>query len=121
MGETDEFGHAEIALYRAALQQPGASLRELAEALELDVLDLDKPMRRMTEMSLLRIDEADRVTAVSPMLAEAIVLGAEDLELGVGGGAGEWRRQANPRPNVDKDNNHTPNQMTSTSTAKTKV
>jgi len=76
MGETDEFGHAEIELYRAALQHPGASLRELADALDQDVLDLDKPMRRMTEMSLLRADEADRVTAVSPMLAEAIVLGA---------------------------------------------
>src|SRR6476646_1772011 len=101
MGETDEFGSAEIELYRAALQHPGASLAELAEVLEQDVLDLDKPMRRMTEMSLLRVDVADRVTAVSPMLAEAIVLGAEDLELGVRRASVESRRNAIRRLVVD--------------------
>ena len=94
MGETDEFGHAEVALYRAALEHPGAAMRELAEVLEQDVVDLDKPLRRMIEMSLLRLDDADRVTAVSPMLAEAIVLGAEDLELGVRRASVESRRNA---------------------------
>jgi DNA-binding CsgD family transcriptional regulator len=101
MGETDEFGSAETALYRAALQHPGASLAELADVLEQDVLDLDKPLRRMVEMSLLRVDDADRVSAVSPMLAEAIVLGAEDLELGVRRASVESRRNAIRRLIVD--------------------
>ena len=94
MGETDEFGQAEIALYRAALRRPGSLIHELAGDLDQDVVELDKPLRRMTEMSLLRLDDADRITAVSPMLAEAIVLGAEDLELGVRRASVESRRNA---------------------------
>ncbi len=52
-------------------------------------------------MSLLRLDAGDRVTAVSPMLAEAIVLGAEDLELGVRRASVESRRNAIRRLVVD--------------------
>jgi DNA-binding CsgD family transcriptional regulator len=101
MSDTDEFGPIEVALYRATLADPGSSVLRLADVLEQDVDELEKPLRHMTEMGLLRVDESDRVTAVSPMLAEAIVLGAEDLELGVRRASVESRRNAIRRLIVD--------------------
>jgi DNA-binding CsgD family transcriptional regulator len=52
-------------------------------------------------MGLLRIDETEHVSAVSPMLAEAIVLGAEDLDLGARRASVEARRNAIRRLVVD--------------------
>jgi DNA-binding CsgD family transcriptional regulator len=95
MSDLDELGTVEVALYRAALTRPGASIAEH------DQDDLDKPIRRLTEMGLVRIDDAERLTAVSPMLAEATVLGAEDLELGARRASVEARRNAIRRLVVD--------------------
>jgi len=55
---------------------------------------LDKCVARLGEMGLLRQTDGDRFIAVSPMLAEATVLGAEDLELGARRAALEQRRDA---------------------------
>ena len=104
MGDLDELGQLEVRLYRAVLANPGASILQLADLLEMDVSDsdgLDKPVRRLTEMGLLRVDEPDRLTAVSPMLAEATVLGAEDLELGARRASVESRRNSIRRLVVD--------------------
>jgi DNA-binding CsgD family transcriptional regulator len=94
MSDLDELDRLEVALYRRALSQPGVQLSVLATALGSAVEDLDKPVARLMEMGLLRIDEHENVTAVSPMLAEATVLGAEDLELGARRASVESRRNA---------------------------
>jgi DNA-binding CsgD family transcriptional regulator len=101
MSDLDELGPVEVAIYRVALTRPGTSVAELAEHLEHDQDELDKPVRRLTEMGLLRFDDLERVTAVSPMLAEATVLGAEDLELGARRASLEARRNAIRRLVVD--------------------
>jgi DNA-binding CsgD family transcriptional regulator len=54
--------------------------------------EIDKSVERLAEMGLLRSGEDDELIAVSPMLAEATVLGAEDLELGARRAALEQRR-----------------------------
>src|SRR5690242_13037151 len=101
MGDLDELGTVEVSLYRAALSRPGASLSDLATELDRIVEELDKPAKRLAEMGLLRIDETEHVSAVSPMLAEATVLGAEDLELGARRASVEARRNAIRRLVVD--------------------
>lgn len=101
MNDFDELGRFEVALYRAVLTAPGSSLVELAASLEHEPEELDKSVRRLTEMGLLRIDDLERLTAVSPMLAEATVLGAEDLELGARRASLEARRNAIRRLIVD--------------------
>ena len=60
MGETDEFGSAEIALYRAALEHPGASLRELAT----DGDDL-KPVQSAQRLARARNRVRDRLVDAS--------------------------------------------------------
>jgi DNA-binding CsgD family transcriptional regulator len=94
MSDVDELGPLEVALYRVVLTHPGCELPDIAELLERDVAELDKPIRRLTELGLLRGEETDILTAVSPMLAEATVLGAEDLELGARRASVESRRNA---------------------------
>jgi DNA-binding CsgD family transcriptional regulator len=101
MSELDELGPVEVAIYRAILTHPGSSATEIAEQVERDPAELDKPVRRLAEMGLVRTDVADRLTAVSPMLAEATVLGAEDLELGARRASVEARRNAIRRLIVD--------------------
>ena len=54
--------------------------------------EVDKSVARLAELGLLRHTDDDRLTGVSPMLAEATVLGAEDLELGARRAAVEQRR-----------------------------
>jgi DNA-binding CsgD family transcriptional regulator len=100
MSELDELGSVEVAVYRAILTRPGASTLQVADELERDPAELDKPIRRLTEMGLVRLDD-ERMTAVSPMLAEATVLGAEDLELGARRASVEARRNAIRRLVVD--------------------
>jgi DNA-binding CsgD family transcriptional regulator len=94
MSDLDELDPLEVALYRCALTHPGVPLEALAAALELRIEDLDKPAARLAEMGLLRFGDHDQLTAVSPMLAEATVLGAEDLELGARRASVESRRNA---------------------------
>ena len=94
MSDLDELGPVEVELYRAALARPGAAVADLVDQLEHSPDDVHKPIRRLTEMGLIRVDDGDRVTAVSPMLAEATVPGAEDLELGARRASVEARRNA---------------------------
>ncbi|PZS26421.1 MAG: hypothetical protein DLM58_20770 [Pseudonocardiales bacterium] len=94
MSEPGQLSELEVGLYRALLTQPGSSLSQLGEHLGCSADELDKPATTLSEMGLVRGDVADRLIAISPMLAEAIVLGAEDLELGARRAAAEARRNA---------------------------
>ena len=61
MSEPDELGRTRgrpVPSLRSAVR--GRSLAELAADLEQDVAELDKPLRRLTEMGLLRLDADDR-------------------------------------------------------------
>jgi DNA-binding CsgD family transcriptional regulator len=101
MNDLGELGQVEIAMYRAVLNHPDALLTEIAAFLDHDADELDKPLRRLAEMGLVCTDVGDRLTAISPMLAEATVLGAEDLELGARRASVEGRRNAIRRLVVD--------------------
>lgn len=101
MSELDELGPVETGLYRAVLSHPGSTMADAAQQLECEANDLDKPLRRLAEMGLVRVEDGDRLTAISPMLAEATVLGAEDLELGARRASIEARRNAIRRLVVD--------------------
>lgn len=94
MSESGQLGDLEVALYRAALNQTPSVLADLAVAMGVPVDDLDKPTAALVDMGLLRQLDDDRYAAVSPMLAEATVLGAEDLELGARRASVEARRNA---------------------------
>lgn len=94
MGGFGELAELDVLLYRAALATPGAALGAIARSMGRPVEELDKPMRHLTDMKLLRVGDGETLTAVSPMLAEAIVLGAEDLELGARRAAAEQCRDA---------------------------
>ena len=94
MSESGQLGDLEVALYRAALNQTPSVLADLAVAVGVPVDDLDKPTAALVDMGLLRQLDDDRYAAVSPMLAEATVLGAEDLELGARRASVEARRNA---------------------------
>lgn len=94
MSDVDELGPTEVALYRRLLLRPHASVAGLAADLGRSPAELDKPAARLLEMGLLRSDDGELLTAVSPMLAEATALGAEDLELGARRVAVEARRTA---------------------------
>ena len=90
-GELIEF---DIAVYRAVLVEPLCTVDALAHRLHSTSDEIDKSVGRLGEMGLIRFDGPERVTAVSPMLAEATVLGAEDLELAARRAAVEQRRDA---------------------------
>ncbi|MDT4924951.1 MAG: hypothetical protein QOG01_2664 [Pseudonocardiales bacterium] len=92
MGDFGELAELDIALYRAVLKTPGTDLADFAEDLTTTTDELDKSVARLTELGLLRHGDTETLTAVSPMLAEATVLGAEDLELGARRAAVEQRR-----------------------------
>lgn len=94
MGEFGELVEIDIAMYRAVLNAPGRTLADTADSLGVTPDELDKSVARLSEMGLLRQGADDAFTAVSPMLAEATVLGAEDLELGARRAALEQRRDA---------------------------
>ncbi|HZC70484.1 MAG TPA: helix-turn-helix transcriptional regulator [Jatrophihabitans sp.] len=94
MGEFGELVEVDVALYRAVLASSEQTVANLAQLLGSTPDDLDKSVARLAEMGLLRQGERDTLIAVSPMLAEATVLGAEDLELGARRAALEQRRDA---------------------------
>src|SRR5436305_818098 len=94
MGEFGELADLDIALYRSVLRGPGQTLAQVAGAMEVSPDELDKSLARLADMGLVRQSSDDRFTAVSPMLAEATVLGSEDLELGARRAALEQRRDA---------------------------
>jgi DNA-binding CsgD family transcriptional regulator len=93
MGEFGELVELDVQLYRAVLRVPRVSIPAVAATLGRTSDEVDKSVGRLTEIGLLRFgDDAETLTAVSPMLAEATVLGAEDLELGARRAAVEQRR-----------------------------
>jgi DNA-binding CsgD family transcriptional regulator len=94
MSENGQLGDLEVALYRALLTESGRTLPELAAQLERPVGDLDKPAAALLDMGLVRSRPDDALVAISPMLAEATVLGVEDLELGARRASIEARRNA---------------------------
>lgn len=92
MGDSGELTGFQITLYRAALSVVDTTAAELADRLHATSDDVDKAVSRLAEFGLIRYGEGDRLLAVSPMLAEATVLGREDLELGARRAAIEQRR-----------------------------
>lgn len=92
MSYADELGDLEVTVYRCLLEGPDQPVSRVAAALGRRVADLNRPLARLTEMGLVRTQSDGRLTAVSPMLAEATVLGAEDLELAARRAALEARR-----------------------------
>jgi DNA-binding CsgD family transcriptional regulator len=94
MNDFGELAELDVALYRAILIAPGTTLNAVAAAMATTSDELDKSIARLAEMGLLRQSERETLTAVSPMLAEATVLGAEDLELGARRASVEQRRDA---------------------------
>jgi DNA-binding CsgD family transcriptional regulator len=94
MSDNGQLSDLEVELYRAMLIQPPKTLAQIAVDLGRSMGDLDKPAATLIEMGLLRSDADDYLSAVSPMLAEATVLGAEDLELGARRASVEARRNA---------------------------
>jgi DNA-binding CsgD family transcriptional regulator len=94
MDNVDALGDLEVALYRAVLARPRATLAEAAGDMGLTEADVDKAAAKLAEMGLLRADAHDALIAVNPMLAEAIVLGAEELELSARRASVEARRDA---------------------------
>jgi DNA-binding CsgD family transcriptional regulator len=94
MGDTGHLTDLEIQLYRALLAEPGRGLSEVAAILGRPVSDLDKPVDALVSFGLVRAEGHETFLALSPMLAEATVLGAEDLELGARRASVEARRNA---------------------------
>jgi DNA-binding CsgD family transcriptional regulator len=94
MSDFGELAELDIALYRALLARPNSTVHDFTDDLESTSDDLDKCVGRLAAMGLLRQRDDETMTAVSPMLAEATVLGAEDLELGARRAAVEQRRDA---------------------------
>jgi hypothetical protein len=90
----EELGDVDVALYRRLVHRRGATLDDVADELGRRSADLEKPAIRLTEMGLVTTEDGARYTAVSPMLAEATMLGAEDLELGARRAALEARRNS---------------------------
>lgn len=94
MSEIGQLSDLEVELYRAVLMAPGSTLVQIAANLGRSADDLDKSAAALADMGLVRSDVGDSLIAISPMLAEAIVLGAEDLELGARRASVEARRNA---------------------------
>src|SRR3954465_4735403 len=96
VGDSGELADLDESLYRAVLKSPGRLAVELSEELEIPLGEIDTSLRRLGGLGPVRAGEGDGsgLVAVSPMLAEATVLGAEDLELGARRAAVEQRRDA---------------------------
>ncbi|WP_375490937.1 helix-turn-helix domain-containing protein [uncultured Jatrophihabitans sp.] len=92
MSDSDELAEQDVALYRAVLRAPDTPLPDIVEAMPQPAQELDKSVARLADMGLLRIDGGESLTAVSPMVAEATVLGVEDLEIAARRAALEQRR-----------------------------
>jgi DNA-binding NarL/FixJ family response regulator len=94
MPDFGELADQDVTLYRHVLLAPDSSVSHVAEALGTTSDEIDKAVSRLSSLGLLRVDDNDRLTAVSPLLAEATVLGAEDLEISARRAALEQRRDA---------------------------
>ncbi len=89
-----ELAARDVQLYRAVLRSPDTALPDIVDAMPDDNAELDKSVARLADMGLLRRDGDETLTAVSPMVAEATALGAEDLEITARRAALEQRRDA---------------------------
>ena len=94
MPDFGELADQDVTLYRHVLLAPESPVAQVAEALGTTSDEIDKAVSRLSSLGLLRVDDSDRLTAVSPLLAEATVLGAEDLEISARRAALEQRRDA---------------------------
>ena len=94
MSDSGDLVEFDIAVYRAVLAEPHRSVQDLARRLDVTPDEIDKTVARLAEMGLVRFDGPDELSAISPMLAEATVLGAEDLELAARRASVEQRRDA---------------------------
>jgi DNA-binding CsgD family transcriptional regulator len=92
MDESGDLAAQDVQLYRAVLRSPDTPLPELVDGLPDDAGEVDKSVARLSHMGLLRMDDSETLTAVSPMVAEATVLGAEDLEIAARRASLEQRR-----------------------------
>jgi DNA-binding CsgD family transcriptional regulator len=91
-GEYGVLADADVSLYRAVLKTPGRNLVEIGEDVDGTDDELAESLRRLCELGLVRAGDGDTLQAVSPMLAEATVLGGEDLDLGARRASVEQRR-----------------------------
>jgi len=94
MTDFGELAEVDVAVYRAALKAPACTSARLAELTGLTPDDVDKCLAQLVAFGLVRTGLDDTLTAVSPMLAEATVLGADDLELSARRAAVEHKRNA---------------------------
>ena len=94
MTDFGELSEVDVTVYRAALRAPSSTPAELAESVGVSLGDIDKSLAQLADFGLLRVGADDTLTAVSPMLAEATVLGADDLELNARRAAVEHKRNA---------------------------
>ena len=94
MHDFSELAERDITLYRAVLAEPGLVADDYAQRLAATSDVITEALGRLGAMGLVRVDAADRINAVSPMLAEATVLGAEDLELAARRAEVEQRRDS---------------------------
>ena len=92
MDDAEGLTTQDAAVYRAVLRAGTQQVAETAAGVASG--NVDKSVARLLDLGLLRADADDQLTAVSPMLAEATVLGSEDLELDARRTSVERRRDA---------------------------
>ncbi len=95
MDDAEGLNAQDAAVYRTVLRAGSRPLTETAAECGAGVdANIDKSVARLLDLGLLRVDGDEQLIAVSPMLAEATVLGGEDLELDARRAAVERRRDA---------------------------
>jgi DNA-binding CsgD family transcriptional regulator len=82
MADAAELSDLQVAVYRAVLAAPGGKPIDIAANLGLTATELERPLAGLLDLGLVRDAGNGTLVGVSPMLAEATVLGAEDLDLG---------------------------------------
>jgi hypothetical protein len=81
MTETGLLSELDLKVYLQLLPGPGLGLATIARLVGRSQADVVASLGRLDSVCLIRCDEAQRYLAVSPALAEAQALGAEELEL----------------------------------------
>jgi DNA-binding CsgD family transcriptional regulator len=81
MTETGLLSELDVKVYLLALPAPGLTLASLARLAGRSQADVIASLGRLQAVCLIRCDESQRYLGVSPALAEAQALGAEELEL----------------------------------------
>jgi DNA-binding CsgD family transcriptional regulator len=81
MTETGLLSDLDIKVYLAVLPAPGLTISSIARLVGRSQADVISSIGRLQAVCLVLTDEGQRFLAVSPALAEAKALGAEELEL----------------------------------------